>query len=290
MLEKKEFEIPSEKFKKGATVYTDSDTPVKAAIIYFHGGGLLYGRRKDLPRPHLNTLTQAGYAIIAFDYPLAPAAKLEMIMNDVESSIQYYIDHSDELIKNPKSSEGSLPYFLWGRSAGAYLCLIAAAKGTYTQAPAGILSYYGYGFLCDNWFKEPSRHYCTLPKVPESALCVIPEGIHADGDLDTHYSVYVYASQQGNWIDLFYEGREKFFYLDYTLRACDKLPCPLFCAHSTGDTDVPFSEFTELSNKYHAKRFIVSGTEHDFDRDTENPFTQKVLDETVAFIEKCLNK
>ena len=56
MLEKKEFEIPSEKFKKGATVYTDSDTPVKAAIIYFHGGGLLYGRRKDLPRPHLNTL------------------------------------------------------------------------------------------------------------------------------------------------------------------------------------------------------------------------------------------
>ena len=133
MLEKKEFEIPSEKFKKGATVYTDSDTPVKAAIIYFHGGGLLYGRRKDLPRPHLNTLTQAGYAIIAFDYPLAPAAKLEMIMNDVESSIQYYIDHSDELIKSPKSSEGSLPYFLWGRSAGAYLCLIAAAKGTYTQ-------------------------------------------------------------------------------------------------------------------------------------------------------------
>ena len=122
MLEKKEFEIPSEKFKKGATVYTDSDTPVKAAIIYFHGGGLLYGRRKDLPRPHLNTLTQAGYAIIAFDYPLAPAAKLEMIMNDVESSIQYYIDHSDELIKSPKSSEGSLPYFLWGRSAGAYLC------------------------------------------------------------------------------------------------------------------------------------------------------------------------
>ena len=25
MLEKKEFEIPSEKFKKGATVYTDSE-------------------------------------------------------------------------------------------------------------------------------------------------------------------------------------------------------------------------------------------------------------------------
>ena len=114
MLEKKEFEIPSEKFKKGATVYTDSDTPVKAAIIYFHGGGLLYGRRKDLPRPHLNTLTQAGYAIIAFDYPLAPAAKLEMIMNDVESSIQYYIDHSDELIKTDNYSSKDLFHIFCG--------------------------------------------------------------------------------------------------------------------------------------------------------------------------------
>ena len=47
MLEKKEFEIPSEKFKKGATVYTDSDTPVKAAIIYFHGGGLLWKKKRS---------------------------------------------------------------------------------------------------------------------------------------------------------------------------------------------------------------------------------------------------
>ena len=64
MLEKKEFEIPSEKFKKGATVYTDSDTPVKAAIIYFTERSFIW-KKKDLPRPHLNTLTQAGYAIIA---------------------------------------------------------------------------------------------------------------------------------------------------------------------------------------------------------------------------------
>ena len=40
MLDKKEFEMPSEKFKKGATVYTDSDTPVKAANIFNHGGAI----------------------------------------------------------------------------------------------------------------------------------------------------------------------------------------------------------------------------------------------------------
>ena len=239
----------------------------------------------------MNTLTQAGYAIIAFDYPLAPAAKLEMIMNDVESSIQYYINHSDELIKNPKSSEGSLPYFFCGDVLPAltFACLQQQKELTHRHLPE-FFPIMDMDFYATTGSRNQADITARFRKFQKVLFCVIPEGIHADGDLDTHYSVYVYARQQGNWIDLFYEGREKFFYLDYTLRACDKLPCPLFCAHSTGDTDVPFSEFTELSNKYHAKRFIVSGTEHDFDRDTENPFTQKVLDETVAFIEKCSNK
>ena len=35
MLEKKEFEIPSEKFKKEQPLYTDSDTPVKSCYHLF---------------------------------------------------------------------------------------------------------------------------------------------------------------------------------------------------------------------------------------------------------------
>ena len=50
----------------------------------------------------------------------------------------------------------------------------------------------------------PSKYYNTLPAVNDTALRSVPSGIHADGDLDTHYSVYVYARQQGNWIDLIY--------------------------------------------------------------------------------------
>ena len=89
--------------------------------------------------------------------------------------------------------EKKLPYFLWGRSAGAYLCLLAAAGGKLTEKPVGILSYYGYGFLCDGWFMTPSKYYNTLPPVSEAALGAIPSGIHAEGALDRHYSVYVYA-------------------------------------------------------------------------------------------------
>ena len=99
------------------------------------------------------------------------------------------------------------------------------------------------------------------------------------------YSIYVYARQTGNWKQLIYTGREKFFYLNYSLRTCDHLPCPLFCAHSTGDPDVPYAEFLELCNRYQAARFIASGNEHDFDRDEDNPFTGQLLQATVKFLD-----
>lgn len=212
-------------------------------------------------------------------------------MNDVESSIQYYIDHSDELIKNPKTFRRISSIFFVGTFCRRlpFAWLQQQKELTHRHLPEffPIMDMDFYATTGSRNQADITARFRKFQKV----LFVLFQKVSTQMAILTHTTVSMSMQwQQGNWIDLFYEGREKFFYLDYTLRACDKLPCPLFCAHSTGDTDVPFSEFTELSNKYHAKRFIVSGTEHDFDRDTENPFTQKVLDETVAFIEKCSNK
>lgn len=280
MLEKRDYQLTDTPYVKHTTVYTDTSVPTKARILYFHGGGLLYGSRCDLPEGHLTALTGAGYDIIAYDYPLAPAAGLELILEDVCASINSACESSAGY------TDSSLPYYLWGRSAGAYLCLIAAASGRLVQPPKGILSYYGYGFLCDNWFAAPAPYYCSLPPVETSCLEHASQTPDADGSLDTHYSIYVYARQTGNWKQIIYTGREKFFYLNYSLRTCDVLPCPLFCAHSTGDPDVPYSEFLELCNKYHAERFIASGNEHDFDRDAQNPFTEQLLEATLEFLKK----
>lgn len=291
MLQTKELSIPCEAYEKRATIYFDTEQKAKAAILYFHGGGLLYGTRTDLPQLHLQFLTGNGYRIIACDYPLAPAAKLEQILADVCASVNHYIENpAFYSVDGGDAADGeALPYFLWGRSAGAYLCLLAGAGGTLAKKPAGIISYYGYGFLCDGWFLTPSNYYCSLPPVGESALSAVPSEIHAGGDLNTHYSVYVYARQTGKWIDLIYTGRQKFFYIDYTLRTCDKLPCPLFCAHSTGDTDVPYSEFLELCSKYRPKRFVASHNMHDFDRDEANPVTLRLLEATFQFTELKLS-
>lgn len=293
MLQITEYQLECPSYSKYVTIYKDNDCETQARVLYFHGGGLLYGSRTDLPDVHIRLLTSAGYEILALDYPLAPAADLELILEDVCQSINLLSSESFHY-SDPKtgdklqSSKTVLPYFLWGRSSGAYLCLIAAASGKLSRTPAGIISYYGYGFLCDDWFCTPSSYYRILPPVNTSCLKAIPQNIHAEGPLDTHYSIYVHARQTGNWKQLIYKGREKYFYLNYSLRACSSLPCPLFAAHSTGDTDVPYGEFLELCSRYGALRFIAPGKVHDFDRDPENPFTIQLLKATLAFLEENL--
>ena len=127
-----------------------------------------------------------------------------------------------------------------------YLALLTGASEKLAVKPAGILSYYGYGFLTDGWYDASSLWYNSLPEVPESCLRAIPSEPHCTGPLETHYSVYVYARQKGLWKDLIYSGREKFFFIDYSLRLKDRLQAPLFCAHSTGDNDVPSRNSTRF--------------------------------------------
>ncbi len=283
MLKEMDVCIPNKYYKKYATVYSDTEAEPKACIFYFHGGGLLYGLRKDLPALHQKMLTKAGYYIIAFDYPLAPAAKLDLILEDACDSVNHYLE-------NPEIYTGKkLPFFLWGRSAGAYLCLLIGSNTKLKEYPLGILSYYGYGFLCDNWFNSPNGYYCSLPPISDSIVSDLSPVIHATGDLNTHYGIYVYARQKGIWNQLIYTGREKLFYLKYTLRTCLKIPCPIFCAHSINDTDVPYSEFLELCSRYQTKRFVTTYKMHDFDRDENAPVTRELLRATLEFVEETLN-
>lgn len=278
MTEQIEMTLNELTYPVNVTVYHNTAVVPKACILYFHGGGLLYGSRLDLPQLHVNSLTNAGYLIISYDYPLAPAAKIDMILKSVIDSINHYILNPSLYISQ------ELPYFLWGRSAGAYLCLLASKDKRLLLPPRGILSYYGYGFLCDSWFDTPNSYYCSLPPVNSSCLNAVSDQVHTEGNLDSHYSIYVYARQTGSWKSLFYEGRDKYFFLDYSLRTCEKLPSPLFCAHSMNDTDVPYTEFLSLCSMYQAKQFVVPGSVHDFDRNEADPAAAQLLNATVEFL------
>jgi len=283
MLCEQELSFDSAQYPKKATCYYDSEVPPVAKILYFHGGGLLFGSREDLPALHREFLTKRGYLIISYDYPLAPSAKIDLILDDVCASI----NEAGSMMQFPRAAV--LPYFLWGRSAGAYLVLLAAASGRLALPPRGILSYYGYGFFMGNWHTSPCPFYQAFPAISASCLGHIPECLSASGALDRHYSAYVYARQSGRWKDLFFSGKDKVFYARYSLQLITQMPAPLFCTHSISDPDVPYQEFTELCRRFQAIRYIAPCSTHDFDQDTASTTTQELLEETSLFLERCLD-
>lgn len=276
--------LQSDLYPKKATIYRPTDAPPRANLLYFHGGGLLYGDREDLPTSHIEAFTTAGYGIVAFDYPLAPNADIRTIFEDVEQSV------SDYLSGAIKEIDASLPFFLWGRSAGAYLCLVSACKllpENARQRMRGVISYYGYGFLCDRWFDSVNPYYATLPKVSEESVAT-SSTIYAHAPMQTHYNAYVYARQSGNWRTLFYQGTIESFLSQFSLRDIDHVPTALFCAHSINDTDVPYEEFSAICEKFGAVRYVSTSKDHDFDR-TDSPFLRSQLYQaTIRFIERRL--
>ncbi len=277
MIEKTTLTLTSSLYQKKATFFHNNTIQTKGCLLYFHGGGLFFGHRNDLPALHLETLTSRGYCILTFDYPLAPEAQIKEILEDVSASVNYYI-HDFDLIDT-----STLPYFLWGRSAGAYLILLTAGKSTFDKSPSGILSFYGYGLLTDSWYNEPSKSYLQLPLIKRESL-LSSDKITGYKNVEKYFGYYIHARQTGNWTSLFFNGRDKDLFINYSLRLVDTFDTPLFCTHATGDSDVPYSEFLALMQKYHPTTHIVSSDIHDFDRLEEKSATSKLLEATLQFL------
>lgn len=261
-----------------ATLYRSIKTTTRATLLYFHGGGLLYGNRTDLPKYHIDTFCDAGYSIIAFDYRLAPVTKLNNIMEDVKDAIIWYLSNRTHLFYS------KCPYFLWGRSAGAYLCLIAGRMELPVK-PIGILSYYGYTFYNDYWYNQPNPYYAQFPVVDSKIITCICKGEIAEGSLDTRYSLYVYARQSGKWISIIIDNSIDNFYDLYSFKKVtdfNNYP-PVLLAHSFHDTDVPFAESQVLSSILPKSQLFVASTKtHDFDKDT-------LCEDSLALIEESLD-
>ena len=49
------------------TLYRSEAPYKKTTILYFHGGGLVYGTRNDFPESYLTRFLHAGYDFLALD-------------------------------------------------------------------------------------------------------------------------------------------------------------------------------------------------------------------------------
>ena len=257
------------------------------AVFYLHGGGLLYGERDDLSAPYVRAITDAGYTLVCADYPLCPEAALPEVVDAIART--WY-----EAVGRRVEAGELTGYFLFGRSAGAYLSLVLARelrrggieRGTGDDGapnvralpqPLGILDFYGYYDLTDRAFREPARAYTALPEVTRAtAEAMVRPAPLTSGPKPLRYSLYVYARQhEGAWLELMgLDGSAAERTAEaWSLSAEDiaQLP-PLFIAASTGDEDVPLRASKTLARTApRATMKTVYYLPHDFDRDLTNP-------------------
>lgn len=246
--------------------YKSPRSDATKTIIYFHGGGLIWGLRNDLPEAYRNLFLEAGYHFFAVDYRLAPETKLPGIYEDAQDAILWFE-------ANARAEFGvSNAFVLFGRSAGAYLALQLAADATLPNADA-VLSFYGYPSIRADWYQTPSAHYAKLPTIPADLKdALVGQGELTEGFIEKRYALYIYCRQTGKWLDEVF-GSANAADLDAfcleEMRDFSFLP-PVFIAHSTTDQDVPYSEAEKLAKTtFESKLYTVRDLEHDFDKNTD---------------------
>lgn len=262
------------KHKIEPILYNSPLEKVKGSILYFHGGGFIFGINNDLPLYHIDKITKAGYNILSFNYPLAPESDFSEIIKYTVDTINLY------------ASKVNTPYFLWGRSAGAYLCLLAVSKGL-NIVPNGIISYYGYGLLVPKWYSSHSDYYLKYPLVEYKFVkALIGTEAILSAPINPRFLLYLYNRQTGNWLKTLSNITEESFLDKFSLRDADfsKFP-PVLLAHNTRDNDVPYEESLTIYNKLKDSALIAFTTDdHDFDKKTDSINTLKLIKETIQFL------
>ncbi|EOI6018919.1 alpha/beta hydrolase [Enterococcus hirae] len=246
-------------------------------IFYFHGGGLIYGSKNDLPESLKELFVSKGYTILALDYLLAPNSSLEEIIGTLIESFNLL---KDTLIQNQ-------PFGFCGRSAGSYLMFQLAKYLTQKQqAPKFLINFYGYTDF--NYLQKQSP--LITHQITETEISTIDQHTKvADDPLFTRVLLYHYGNQHGclpEYYGLLGKEEEKF-----TIQPADLIHFPpCFSTASTTDKEIPFSYSKKISKQIPNSTFYpVYDLEHDFLKQTKEPQVQEVLTKLADWLHQTTN-
>lgn len=247
-------------------------------IIYFHGGGLIYGQKDDLPTLYLEKLTLAGYSLLTLDYPLAPETKLDAILQIITLSLDWLFIHP--------IAEKDKPVYFFGRSAGGYLALYQAVK-YFAEKITGVICFYGYYTLNDANFTLPNRYYLKYPKVNSAIVkqLILNQPI-VSAPISQRFPLYMAARQTGNWVDWLLPDHATAS--DYSLTLEDiKSINRLFLTASTKDPDVPARQSLRMAHaNVNSQLVMVNSIDHDFDRTDVEGLGSQIYDKLIEWLAK----
>lgn len=260
-----------------ADFYKATGDPIHKTILYYHGGGLIYGTRKDLPNHYLNQFLEAGYHVLAFDYPLTPESSFAQMISKVEESLEWFLKKGEDLLPI-KSTD----YILFGRSAGAYLANYLT-KTSHPKKPLQLILLYGYYNLTDVNLTAPSPSHNKLMKVDSRVFySSIQKKPITSGQVEKRYLMYLYLRQTGSWPFLPIDSRE-----NYSLTKDDFKHFPkTFIAYSEADEDVPPTQSKEMLSFIPSTTvFTVDCEEHDFDLDPSKSVAKELYKKITQWLE-----
>ncbi len=264
--------------------------PATPAIVYIHGGCLMYGSRQGIPPGQVDLYLRAGYTVIAIDYRLAPESKLPAIIEDLQDAFGWIRDSGPDLFAIAPHNIAVV-----GHSAGGYLALMAGC--CVRPRPQAIVAFYGYGDIVGDWYSKPDPFYSQQPKVSEEesgrwlAGPVISEPYAGRGK----DKLYLWCRQNGFWPQVVggqSPTENPGFFAQYCPARNVGADCPpTLLLHGDMDTDVPYDQSVlmahELSRQNVEHRLItMAGLGHGFDREMDNPVVAAAFADVLAFLDR----
>lgn len=263
-----------------ASFYPAENRKEGLTLIYFHGGGLIYGNRDDLPTAYIELLNNHGYHLLTVDYPLIPEVTIAEITACLSAAIDWF-----KLEHNQLLGLGSANFCLFGRSAGAYLSLLLAHQHNNFQLK-GIVSFYGYDRLDYPAFNQASSYYKKYPAVPFMTVYQLTQGApKSQASINERFPIYLSYRQTGQWVkQLLGKNPQPDFSL--TSKSLQELP-PTFLAASRDDQDVPFDISLKMAQQIPENYlYQVKELPHDFDADSRNPAAQEAYRQLINWLNR----
>ncbi len=266
-----------------------ADDEIRPIVIWFHAGGLIMGGPPNLKAGEKERMfLDAGYAVAAVEYRVAPEHKLPKIIEDVEDAYVW--------VRNNGPAQFNIDpdrMALFGRSAGGYLSLIAGAR--LRPRPKALVAFYCPTDISGTWITEyevppPEQRveleYINWPEQPvphDEAMGFLEGG--PTGRKRFQYVLYCY--QKGIWPNEV-TGRDpkkepEWFHQYEPVRNVTKGYPPTMLLYGEADTTVPIGQgvqmATELERVGIKHEFLTfPGFGHMFDEDWSHLADSSVQD------------
>lgn len=277
-----------------ANVYRYPSEEIRPAIIWIHGGALIFGTRNWLSSDQLEKYLKSGHTVVSIDYRLSPESKLPAIIEDLEDAYAWVRAEGADMFKIDPDRIAIV-----GHSAGGYLTLMAGFR--LRPRPRALVSFYGYGALTGSWYARPDPFYNQMPaiskeqaleKVGVSVISSTPTLLSPDG----RYQFYLYCRQQGLWpkeVGGHDPEKKRAWYSAYEpLHNVTSAYPPTMLLHGEKDTDVPFKQsvlMAEALKRQGVTHKLVTNPDwgHMFDDgQMEDRAVHAAFEQVLMFLEK----